>query len=72
MLKKKISDVTDKNSFSRAFGIIDFYETKITDCNTWLALRSLSYFEDAERQPKMYIDVNWETVKDTIKKAIAT
>jgi hypothetical protein len=53
--------------------IFNFYETKITDCNTWLALRSLSYFEDAEQQPmpKMYIDVSWEDVKNTVKRAIA-
>jgi predicted nucleotidyltransferase component of viral defense system len=53
--------------------IFAFYEAKITDCNTWLALRSLSYFEDAEQQPmpKMYVDVRWEIVKRTIKKAIA-
>lgn len=53
--------------------ILNFYETKITDCNVWLALRSLAYFEDAESQPmpKMFIDVSWEKVKISVQKAIA-
>lgn len=53
--------------------VFSFYEMKITDCNTWLALRSLAYFGDAENQPmpKMFKDISWETVKKTIQKAIA-
>ena len=53
--------------------IIHFYETKITDGNTWLALRSLTFFDDAEKQPmpKMFADVNWKTVKKTIQNAVA-
>lgn len=53
--------------------IFKFYETKITDSNTWLALRSMAYFEDAEIQPmpKMFTNVSWEIIKSTIKEEVA-
>ena len=36
-------------------------------------LMSLIYFEDAEHQfmPKMFADVAWEDIKDTLRKAVA-
>ena len=54
--------------------IFNFYETKITDSNTWLALRSLAYFDDAEKQPmpKMFVNITWETIKKTIQNAISS
>ena len=53
--------------------IFNFYETKITDSNTWLALRSLAYFDDAEQQPmpKMFEDISWETMKKAIQNEIS-
>lgn len=53
--------------------IFNFYETKIIDGNTWLALRSLTYFDDAEQQPmpKMFVNATWETVKKKIKEVVS-
>ncbi|HPQ99244.1 MAG TPA: nucleotidyl transferase AbiEii/AbiGii toxin family protein [Saprospiraceae bacterium] len=49
--------------------ILNFYEQKYTSGNTWLALRSLTYFDDAENQPmpKMLKDVNWLKIKSRIE-----
>lgn len=52
--------------------ILDLYQKKycVKDCQ--IALRSLSYFEDAEIDvmPKMIINKNWETVKTEIKSQV--
>ncbi len=52
--------------------IMEFYMLKITDGNEWLALRSLTYFDDADEQPmpKMYKDAKWEDIKSLIAKEI--
>lgn len=52
--------------------IMGFYKEKITDGNEWLALRSLSYFEDADQQPmpEMYDDVSWDAIKAYIEKVV--
>ncbi len=49
--------------------LFDFYDMKFHDGNRFLVLKSLTYFEDAERDqmPKMLIDVDWKTVKTFIK-----
>lgn len=53
--------------------LMEFYEKKITDGNTWMALRSLAYFDDAEKQPmpRMFKDVSWLTMKALIRKEVA-
>jgi hypothetical protein len=46
--------------------IIEFYRLKYPDATTFLALRSLIYFDDAENQamPKMLIPTVWKDVKN--------
>lgn len=50
--------------------IIDFYENKYDDGSVFMALKSLTYFEDADDQimPKMFDQVSWEDIKATIRK----
>lgn len=52
--------------------IFTFYKDKITDGNEWMALRSLSYFDDAEQQPMpdMFQDVSWPTMKSHIQDTV--
>lgn len=52
--------------------ILAFYKQKITDGNEWMALRSIPYFDDADRQPMpaMFNPVSWEAIKASILKAI--
>ena len=53
--------------------IFKFYDDKYHDGSSFLVLKSLTYFEDAEieEMPYMFSDVTWQTVKDNIKKAHA-
>ena len=48
--------------------ILEFYQSKYFDANTFFAIRSLSYFVDAEKDemPKMLIPTSWEDVKEKI------
>lgn len=48
--------------------ILDFYKKKYTDGSEFLVLKSLSYFADADAQPqpKMYKDFDWEICKQKI------
>lgn len=54
--------------------IIAFYQQKYPNHSTFRALRSLTYFEDAEDQfmPRMFVDDTWEEMKhfimDKVKK----
>jgi predicted nucleotidyltransferase len=53
--------------------LIDFYSKKYNDGSTFLVLKSLTYFEDAdmEEMPFMFNNIDWKTIKDNIKKAHA-
>jgi len=53
--------------------IFKFYDDKYHDGSSFLVLKSLTYFEDAEieEMPYMFSDVTWQTVKNNIKKAHA-
>jgi len=48
-----------------------FYNEKYYDGSTFLVLKSLTYFEDAEKEelPKMIKQVKWENVKKTVENA---
>lgn len=48
--------------------IISFYEEKFRDASKYLALKSLSYFEDAEKEPMpvMLKDFSWGEAKEKI------
>ena len=45
--------------------ILSFYKRKYPEHSEFVALRSLTYFEDAESfaMPKMFTDLNWEELK---------
>jgi hypothetical protein len=53
--------------------LMDFYTKKYNDGSTFLVLKSLTYFEDAdmEEMPFMFNNITWQTIKDNIKKAHA-
>ena len=48
--------------------ILSFYKLKYPEHSEFAALRSLTYFEDAESfaMPKMHVDFDWEELKRTI------
>ena len=54
--------------------ILDFYMQKYPDGSLFIAMKSLSYFEDAEADPMpvMFDDVSWEDVKVFIRQAIVS
>ena len=53
--------------------LMSFYGQKFRDGSSFLVLKSLVYFEDAENEamPWMFEDLSWEEVKTTIQKAHA-
>ena len=53
--------------------ILDLYMQKYPDGSMFIAMKSLTYFEDAEPDPMpvMFESADWENVKDTIRKAVA-
>ena len=53
--------------------ILDLYMEKYPDGSVFIAMKSLTYFDDAESDPmpKMFEDVSWETVKNSIRKAVS-
>ena len=52
--------------------IFAWYREKYPEANPALAMRSLSYFVDAETMPmpKMLIPFDWEAAKDRIRTAV--
>lgn len=52
--------------------ILDFYSAKYPDGTLFIALKSLTYFEDAEPDPmpEMLETANWPQVKETISSAV--
>jgi hypothetical protein len=48
--------------------ILGLYSQKYFDASPYLALKSLTYFDDAEQEesPEMIIKTDWEEVKETI------
>ena len=53
--------------------ILDLYMQKYPDGSIFIAMKSLSYFEDAESDPMpvMFENVSWESIKQTIRNAIS-
>lgn len=51
--------------------MLEFYKLKYPDGSVFLVLKSISYFEDAEKNemPKMFIDISWKKVKNEIVSA---
>ena len=54
--------------------ILDLYLQKYPDGSIFISMKSLSYFEDAEPDPMpmMFDEVSWETVKQSVRDAIAS
>jgi len=52
--------------------MLRLYEQKFTDGSIFNVIRSLTYFEDAEKDimPEMYIPVDWVKVKQTIRETV--
>lgn len=52
--------------------ILSFYRCKYPEHSEFVALRSLTYFDDAETYaiPKMFVDFSWEDVKRSIITAV--
>lgn len=48
--------------------ILEFYSQKYSDSSSFMAMKSLAYFEDAEADPMpyMFADVSWNEIKQTI------
>ena len=53
--------------------ILDLYMQKYPDGSIFSAMKSLSYFKDAEPDPMplMFEEVSWETVKQSIRDAVS-
>ncbi len=53
--------------------MIDLYRQKYTDAQLFTAIKSLTYFEDAESDPMpdMIFPVDWNEVKTTIRQEVA-
>ena len=52
--------------------MLSFYEQKYPDGSSFLVLKSLTYFDDAnqDQSPLMLQQVNWEVIKKTITSAV--
>ena len=52
--------------------ILQFYKRKYPEHSEFVALRSLTYFEDAESyaMPTMFAELDWEELKRSIIKAV--
>ena len=52
--------------------ILDLYEQKYSDASIFMALKSLTYFDDADTEimPKMFEEISWETIKSEITKQV--
>ncbi len=52
---------------------IEFYATKYQNNSLFMVEKSLTYFEDAEKEvmPKMYIDIDWAHIKSFITHEIS-
>ena len=48
--------------------ILDFYAQKYSNSSSFMAMKSLAYFEDAEEDPMpyMFVDVSWDEIKRSI------
>ena len=54
------------------FQIMDFYHKKYPDFNDFIAVKSLTFFDDAEQvpMPMMHDETSWETMKEQIKNSV--
>lgn len=66
--KKDFIDLAHLLEFYKLDEMLKFYEDKYPDGSLFIALKSLSYFEDAENDPmpNMYSTLRWEDCKNRI------
>ena len=69
-------DFIDMNRLLQIYSlkeILDMYMQKYPDGSLFIAMKSLSYFEDAESDPMpfMFDEIDWGVVKASIREAIA-
>jgi predicted nucleotidyltransferase component of viral defense system len=66
--KKDLFDIYFLLNYFTLKQMLELYEAKYKDGSTFMVLKSLSYFDDAEKDemPLMLKKVKWETVKQTI------
>lgn len=52
--------------------LMSLYHQKYSDANEYTVLRSMTYFDDAEKQPlpSMLVPFDWEKAKATICEAV--
>ena len=62
------------NRLAQLEEILGFYQQKYPNHSVFRALRSLTYFEDAEDQfmPRMFVDDTWEDIKQFIVNKVKT
>ena len=70
-------DFIDMNRLLQIYSlkeILDMYMQKYPDGSLFIAMKSLSYFEDAESDPMpfMFDSTEWDTVKANIREVIAS
>lgn len=72
--KKDFIDMNQLLDFFSLKEILDMYMQKYPDGSLFIALKSLSYFEDAEPDPMpfMFERVSWESIKANIREAVAS
>jgi len=66
--KKDFIDIYFLLNYYKMSELLDFYSDKYDDGSMYMVIKSLTYFEDAEKDPmpEMIEDVSWEKVKETI------
>lgn len=54
--------------------MLRLYKEKYTDGSTFMIIKSLSYFDDAEDEPEpfMFENIDWDMVKQTILKELSS
>lgn len=70
--KKDFIDIAELLKHYPLKELLDFHTQKYSDATTFRAMLSLSYFDDAEKQPMptMFISETWEQMKQNIKTAL--
>ena len=70
--KKDFIDIAELLKHYPLKELLDFHAQKYSDATTFRAMLSLSYFDDAEKQPMptMFISETWEQMKQNIKTAL--
>lgn len=66
--KKDFVDIYFLSELFSLSTVLEFYNKKFKHGNSWMALKSLLYFDDAETQPmpKMEKSVSWKEIKESI------